>query len=346
MSSDASARVVIRTMMGVKNLELSIKCLGSILKFCRHPAEILVHEDGTLHEAARERLVASLKRVRFQNRAEADELMEEKLRAYPRCLAFRRRHIMAMQVLDIPLLTPAGERVIYTDTDILYTRPVECAPFFLGGSLPFTGSKDVRESYAVHLKDWPLLRKFGVRLGSRLCGGMMSFDKEVLDLDHVEWLFKLDEEHRLFAGYPFFVPQTLIAALAARVKSGYVEPRECVVAHQSNLSWARKACIIHFAGFSRNHFDEVYNAIDPAAEQWAPKRLSIAPVPICGLARRVWSAAHSREACVEQSCHQKLTCDVCEFFWSRRFRLFRPPQAAISAPIFCCERCEAWAKSI
>lgn len=294
MINPVTKPVTIRTMMGKRNLELSIKCLGSILRFCRHPAEILIHEDGSLDQPARERLVAALNHVRFCDRAESNTMMAEKLRGHPRCLAFRERHIMAMQVLDIPLLTPVGERVVYTDTDILYTRPLECAPFFLGGDLPFTGSQDVRESYAVHLKHWLLLNKFGVRLASRLCGGMMSFDLSVYDLDYLEWLFKLDEEHHLFSGYPFFVPQTLWAALAARVKAGYVEPRECVVAHQSNLHWARKASIIHFAGFSRNHFDEVYRGIDDHADLLPPKQLSIAPVAVCGLGRRVWSAARSR----------------------------------------------------
>ena len=233
--SSASGLVTIRTMMGAKNLELSIKCLGSILKFCRHPAEILVHEDGTLGESAREMLVTALKHVRFQNRAEADEIVEEKLRSYPRCRAFRQRHVFAPQVLDIPLLTPAGQRVVYSDTDILYTRPIECAPFFIGGDMPFVGSRDLRESYSVRLKHWPLLAKYGVRLGSRLCAGMMSFDLAVHDLDHLEWLVQLDEEHQLFSAYPHFVAQTFCAALAGRVNAGCVDPKECVVAHLSEF---------------------------------------------------------------------------------------------------------------
>lgn len=294
MTASPMNPITIRTMMGAKNIELSIQCLGSILKFCRHPVEILVHEDGTLDAAARAKLVAALRHVRFQDRAESNELMAEQLRGHPRCLAFRAKHIMAMQVLDVPMLTPPGQRVVYTDTDILYTRPIECTPFFVGGGPAFTGSQDVRESYAVHLKHWMLLHKFGVRLASRLCGGMMSFDRSVFDLDYLEWLFRLDEEHHIFSGYPFFVPQTLCAALAARVTVACVEPAECVVAHQSNLHWARKASIIHFAGYSRNHFAEIYASLDPAAEHWETKRLAVVPVPICGLGRRVLSAARSR----------------------------------------------------
>src|SRR5258708_25116096 len=128
MNPESSGLVTIRTMMGAKNLELSIKCLGSILKFCRHPAEILVHEDGTLDETARAQMVTALKRVRFQDRAESNEIMAEKLRGHPRCREFRQRHIMAMQVLDIPMLPPPAQRVLYTHTDILYTPHVEFRP--------------------------------------------------------------------------------------------------------------------------------------------------------------------------------------------------------------------------
>lgn len=290
----AAPPVVIRTMMGAGNLELSLKCLGSIRKFCRHEIVFHVHEDGTLEAPLRARLREALGTVTFQDRTEANALMEEKLRAHPHCRAFRHRHIMAMQVLDIPMLAPATGRVVYTDTDILYTRPLECPDFFLGGGLPFTGSQDIRESYAVHLKAWPLLKKHGVQLASRSCGGMMSFEPAVHDLDYLEWLFRLNEEHGIFGGYPFFVPQTLFAALAARVERGWVEPRECVLAHPSNIHWARRASIIHFAGYSRNYFQEVYDETSGTPADGEPRRLGIAPMPICGLGRRLLSAARVR----------------------------------------------------
>lgn len=294
MTAATSTPVVVRTMMGAGNLELSLKCLGSIRKFCRHAIVFHVHEDGTLTAPLRERLQQELGTVTFQERAEANALMEEKLRAHPHCAAFRHRHIMAMQVLDIPMLAPGTGRVVYTDTDILYTRPLECPDFFLGGGLPFTGSQDIRESYAAHLKAWPLLKKLGVQLASRSCGGMMSFEPSVHDLDYLEWLFRLDEQHGIFSGYPFFVPQTLFAALAARVERGWVEPRECVLAHPSNIAWARRASIIHFAGYSRNYFQSVYDETIGNSADAEPIHLGIAPMPICGLGRRLLSAARVR----------------------------------------------------
>jgi hypothetical protein len=285
---------VLRTMMGMNHLDLSVQCLGSIVKFCRHPLEIVIHEDGTLDQPARDRLVAELGNVRFQDRAESSLMVDEMLKAHPRCRAFRHKHIMAMQVLDIPLLTPEGERVIYSDSDILYTRPVECVPFFVGGSYAFTGTRDIKESYSVHLKQWPLLRTLGVRLASRICAGMMSFDRSAHDLDYIEWLFKLDEEHGLFSGYPFFMPQTIVAALAARAGAGCVDPSECIVAHRSNFEQAKRASVIHFAGYSRNFFSDIYRAINPAAAGWAPRRLAVVPTPDCGIGRRLISMARSR----------------------------------------------------
>jgi glycosyltransferase involved in cell wall biosynthesis len=295
-SVEASRLVTIRTMMGAKNLDLSIKCLGSILKFSPHPTEILIHEDGGLGEAARERLVAELGRVRFQDRSESNEIVNEMLRGSPRCRAFRDRDILAMQVLDIPLLTPTDQRVVYSDADILYTRPVECPQFFIGGGFPFVGSRDLKESYAVSLRQWGLLNKFGVRLASRLCAGMMSFDLAVYDLDYIEWLLRLDEESGLLSGYPFFVSQTLCAALAGRAdgRRGCVDPDECIVAHRFNFDRLNTASIIHFAGYSRHLFDGVYNAIDFTSTGRPRKRLSTFPVPVCGMGRRLLSAVRSR----------------------------------------------------
>jgi hypothetical protein len=293
-SRGAKDLVTITTMMGARNIDFSIKCLETIFRFCAHDIELLVHEDGTLGDEERGKLVDVLGRVRFQDRRKSDEIMAELLARYPRCHRYRQRQIMAMQVLDIPLLAAAGKRVVYTDTDILYTRPIECAAFFLGGRWPCTASQDIRESYSVHLKDWGLLKRCGVQLRSRLCAGMISYDQAVVDLDYLEWLFKLDETYGFFAGYPFFIPQTLFAALAGRVKTAWVEPRECVLAHQTNLRLVRAASIIHFAGYSRNFFPEIYAQIEPQASTWEAKQLEVVEAPNCGLGRRMWSAAKSR----------------------------------------------------
>jgi hypothetical protein len=236
-------------------------------------------------------MVAVLKRVRFQNRSETDEIIEDKLRSHPRCRAFRKRHLFAPQILDIPLLTPPGKRMVYTDTDVLFTRPVECPEFFVGGGAPFTGSRDLRESYSVHLKHWHLLGKYGVPVGSRLCAGIMSFDLSVHDVDYLEWLLRLDEEHRLFSAYPFYMAQTFCAA---RVKAGYIDPAECVVAHLSSMKLVRKASIVHFAGYSRNYFHEIHAVIGPETEHLPARKLAIVSVPACGLGRRFLSAARAK----------------------------------------------------
>src|SRR3954469_22493893 len=39
MAATEKKPIVIRTLMGAGNLELSLKCLGSIRKFCRHGLE-------------------------------------------------------------------------------------------------------------------------------------------------------------------------------------------------------------------------------------------------------------------------------------------------------------------
>ena len=85
--------------------------------------------------------------------------------------------------------------------------------------------RDLKESYAVRLRQWPLLRKHGIRLASRICAGMISFDPAAVhDLDYIEWLLGIDAETGLFDGFPFWTEQTIYAALAARVGAEWDRP--------------------------------------------------------------------------------------------------------------------------
>jgi hypothetical protein len=88
--------------------------------------------------------------------------------------------------------------------------------------------------------------------------------------------------------------QTFCAALAARVKAGYIDPAACVVAHLSSMKSVRKASIVHFAGYSRNYFNDIHAAIGPEVEHWPARQLAIVSVPHCGLGRRFLSAARAK----------------------------------------------------
>ncbi len=286
--------VTVRSLVGADQAELAGKCLGSLLAAARRPVRLAIHDDGTLDAPARERLFARLgPTCQFVDRAEASGQVAERLRAHPRCARFRQEHVFGPKLFDIPLL--ATGRVVYIDSDILWTRPADCPAYFAGGSLPFVVMRDLKESYAVSLRSWTALRRHGIPLVSRFCAGMMSFDARAHDLDYLEWLLGVDEQHALFGGFRFWAEQTMYAALAARAGCAWIDPAECVVAHRRNFARSRRAAVIHFAGFSRNLFEARYREINFAECSSLPvKTLGTRRAPRCGWGRRIYSALRTR----------------------------------------------------
>ncbi len=272
---------------------MAVKCLGSLLAMAARPLRLVLHDDGTLDASARERLTDQLgPTCEIMDRHEASERVGESLRGYPRCSRFRNEHLFGPKLFDVPLLSRG--RTVYCDADILWTRPCDCPAYFEGSSTAFVVMRDLKESYAVSFNRWPLLRRYGIRLASRVCAGLISFDLGAYDLDHVEWLLGLDEQFDLFGGFRFWAEQTIYAALAARAGCSWVDPRECLVAHRSHFARTRRAAIIHFAGFSRPLLDGRYRELDFKTLPASADSLGTVPAPDCGLGRRLLSAFRMR----------------------------------------------------
>jgi len=291
-SETVSSTIVVRTMMGIRNVDLALQCLGSMKALVRHPLEFAIHDDGTLHAEARARLRENLGPCTFVDRVQAGEEIAERLKAHPRCATFRNEHLFGLKLFDVPLLS--ARRAVYCDTDILFTRPIECPAYFLGEGHPFTAMQDLKESYSVRLAQWPILRRRGIRLASRVCAGMISLDPGTLDLDFIEWLLGVDAEIGLFSGFPFWAEQTIYAALAARTGCVWIQPEECLVAHRSSFARTQGAAIIHFAGFSRPLLAGVYARLQLAEDDRPALRLGTVPTPECGMWRRLQSGVRTR----------------------------------------------------
>ena len=286
------APIIVRTMMGARQVELARKCLGSMKSFVRHPLTFAIHDDGSLYPEARARLEETLGSCFFIDRTEACEVIAERLGKHPRCAKFRREHLFGLKLFDIPMLS--RQRVIYCDTDILFTRPLLCPGYFLGDGPRFVAMRDMQESYAVRLSRWPVLQRAGIPLASRVCAGMISFDPAVLDLDYIEWLLGIDEETGLFDGFRFWAEQTIYASLAARAGCGWIEPQQCLIAENALLKRRELPAIIHFAGFYRPLLDPALARLDLKNDPRAPLTLATRPTPLCTPWRRVVSAVRRR----------------------------------------------------
>src|ERR1051325_6092061 len=80
------------------HVDLALLCLRSLTQFSDSPAQITIHDDGSLTAHDDERLVATLPGLSIIARAEADERMEDPLRRRPACAAFRRANIFGLKL--------------------------------------------------------------------------------------------------------------------------------------------------------------------------------------------------------------------------------------------------------
>lgn len=291
----AAPLITVHSLVGAGQVDVALKCFGSLLAAVPRPVRLALHDDGTLDLAARSRLAEGLgDACTFVDRLEASARVAELLRAHPRCQRFRDEQLFGPKLFDVPLLSSG--RAVYLDSDILWTRRCDCPAYFAGaGAAAFVVMRDLQESYAVRMKRWPLLRRHGIRLASRFCAGMMSFDPGAHDLDYIEWLLGIDEREDLFGGFRFWAEQTIYAALAAQAGCAWIEPSECVVAHARHFARVRDAAVIHFAGFSRGLLDGRYREVNFARFADSPvKVLGTRAAPMCGLGRRMLSALRAR----------------------------------------------------
>jgi hypothetical protein len=292
VNATASAPIAVRSMTGTRQVPLALRCLGSLKKFAPPPGGFVLHDDGSLTAEDRARLAEALAPCVFPERAEVDAQVADRLRGKPHCEAFRRDNKFGTKLFDIPIFAGLA-RVVYCDTDIVFTRPVSCPGYFAGGMFPFVCMRDLAEQYAVKISRWREFSGHGVRLTSRVCAGMIAFDPAVYDLDYLEWLLALEDRRRFLASYPNWAEQTLYAALAARAGAGWIAPAECVLAHPRHPPVAPLPAIIHFAGFHRALLETAWPLID-WNDARPPLVLETVPAPRCTLPRRLFSAVKKR----------------------------------------------------
>lgn len=285
-----TAPVTVSSMAGTRQTPLALRCLGSLKRYYAHPLTFAIYSDGTLTEADRENFQATLGSCQFLERT-ADDSVAEQLAKYPHCQEFRRTNLFATKLLDIPLRS--RDRIVYCDTDILFTRPFSCAGFFERADTPFVGMRDLAEQYSVRIKDWRGLAQHRIQLASRLCAGFLAFEKSAHDLDYIEWLLSLDPQTHFFSAFPFWAEQTIYAALAARAGCSYVDPEQCVLAHPRSIKRTPTPAIIHFAGFHRHYIDDLEPTLD-FQDARPPISLDTIPTPVCTLPRRLLSAIRKR----------------------------------------------------
>ncbi|MBW8873580.1 MAG: hypothetical protein JF614_01335 [Acidobacteria bacterium] len=211
----------VASIVGHRQVEMAVLCLGSLLRHSAEELALRLHDDGSLTAADRERLAAELRGPEVVSRAEADEQTADFLARHPALRAFRRGNVMALKLIDAMLF--AGDELAYCDSDVLFLRPFSGLYPLRETAAGAMFMSDRQNAYSI--RSWHLLRYPGLRLPWRLNAGITAFRAAGFDLDLLEWYVSRPELQ--FA--PVWMEQTAWGLLAGRVGCRLLDPDQVAI---------------------------------------------------------------------------------------------------------------------
>ena len=212
----------VASLLGHRQVEMAVVCLGSLLRGSAEPLALRLHDDGSLTAEDRERLAAALDHPDIVPRSEADERVAPALAGRPALAAFRRTNPLALKLIDAVLY--AGDELAYCDTDVLFVRPF--SGLFAAGTGGATFMADRQNAYSI--RSWHLLRaRLGhrLRLARHVNSGIIQFPAAAWDPDLLEWYLGRPE----MAFSPVWMEQTAWALLGGQVGCRLFDPQTIVI---------------------------------------------------------------------------------------------------------------------
>lgn len=174
------------------------------------------HDDGSLSDRAITKFQEFLPGTRVIRRAEADKVAQEKLKDFPRILAYRRNHIMALKIVDVKLWGQ-GSRIGYIDSDILFFKYPKAYVHALEDQQRANYfNRDIEDAYVADRRY--IAEATGYEPAPQINAGLWVMNAQDICLEQIEtWL-----EHPFFAANAanYRLEQTFVAMLAQKSAAG------------------------------------------------------------------------------------------------------------------------------
>ncbi len=242
--------VTVRTLLGEEQVRIARKCLNSLCKQVKGSVSLVIHDDGSLQQESIDRLNRDLPVERVLRRPEADEKMLQALSSYPNCREYRERSNFALKLFDVPVLADE-DRVVFSDSDIFFARPVEKMFDLSGESAKFCSNGHMGNAYAVSFSQVTPLGK--IRLVDSLNSGLFSLDAAYYDLAFIESVLEYLAEGKRYWERPYWAEQTCWSAVAAKIgaKLWRFEDVSIPMKKDEAIHIPSDALVLHFASSVR-----------------------------------------------------------------------------------------------
>lgn len=209
---------------------------------------VVVHDDGTLSENARDALRQSFGGVlRVVDRAEADAEMVPRLKEFPFCEEFRATHVQALKVFDMAHFA-AADRLLVFDSDVLFfEEPREIRAWTDAGLENCWFTEDAVESSLITVAE--ARDELGVKLWRRVDTGICLLWKAAIDLDFCD---RALAQTSILKGTPDRIASTLLTLCASQLGAGGLLPKSYEVSMEGSV--AADAVARHYIGAVRDRF--------------------------------------------------------------------------------------------
>ena len=174
---------------------------------------LVVHDDGSLDDDDRNLYLRLFPGTTILSRPDADRLVAPRLAEYPALAKWRTQLILALKILDLPLLSSSPFFILFDSDLFFFQKPsafldllAECgngAAFNVFGHSPLN---------AYSLARWQVRSAIDVDVPDRLNSGFGIVHPSSIELPLLNQLVLQDD----LLGYPFWLEQTAFAALSAR----------------------------------------------------------------------------------------------------------------------------------
>ncbi len=199
-----------------RDFEMAIITAAQLNHLGQKAHSFTFHDDGTLDDQMEAIIYQHFPGTLVVRRKVADFIASQKLFAYPRILEFRKKHVMALKLIDTAIWSQ-NNRIGYLDSDVLFFRYPEK---YIQSLKPDTNTnyfnQDIDDAYISGADT--IKNELGFSPVSRINAGLWTMNKKDLDLDQIErWL-----QHPFFRKHKsdYRLEQTFMALLAKISKAG------------------------------------------------------------------------------------------------------------------------------
>ena len=262
---------LVRSLVCHRDVDMAISCLGSLVQLSLDPVKLVLHEDGSLTEEDVAKLSDALPGVQIISRRYANEVMRERLKRHPHCLAYRDQQAFALKLLDVPLLSDGD--IAFADTDVLFLRPHKDLFRWPDQSTGTVFMADCREAYSI--MPWHLVGPNRFQLPSRVNCGLFLLRKRAHDLDFIDWCLGRVEFRQIGA----WIEQTCWAALGNRAGCRLWDESRIAVM-RPEVTFEDKVAV-HFTSRHRRFLSDAIRYVRNSPDRGGPLLVATHPASDC-----------------------------------------------------------------